>query len=400
MSLKKLAIHVQTLNELTERRRVNTFFKHQNTDLTKGLQKAFVNTSIGNLNFERRDMVVIDKSPIRFTRVYDSSRTDEADFGKGWYLASSDNNKLIDQNNQLQKLTTPNGHFVNIERNNKGFISLITDNNRSVSYKYKKDQLTTVTDMGGKNWQYNYSGKGLLTKVTDPQGYKAAIFKYNNQGKVTYSNIRGVKHDYAYKDGYIVVTNQTATKFSYDQGKVKTLSHIKDDGTIEQFTLNYTEQGQLSELLSGKILVQYFTYSETGRPLTITGDGPTRTYTYADNGNLLSQQNGEILRTFSYTADGLLQTLTQGSQTTQFEYNKTGKLSQVTFPDKSFHQYDYNELGFRKQTIRKSGTSISYDYDSLGNFRGAVDVNEQGQTKHTEISLDKPSNSFMLPPEF
>lgn len=46
--------NVELLNELTERRGINTFFTNQQL-LSYGLQKGYVNTSKGNVTFIRRD---------------------------------------------------------------------------------------------------------------------------------------------------------------------------------------------------------------------------------------------------------------------------------------------------------------------------------------------------------
>ncbi|MCJ8268913.1 MAG: hypothetical protein MJK04_05860, partial [Psychrosphaera sp.] len=168
-----------------------------------------------------------------------------------------------------------------------------------------------------------------------------------------------------------------------------TLTRKTADGNLEQSQLRYDAKDRLTQVMTGETTSQSFTYNANGQPLVITGDGPTRSYTYAANGDILSQQNGETLRNFTYSADGLLRSLSENGQTAKFDYNKTGKLAKVTFVNKATHEYQYNALGFRTKTTRSDGSSLSYDYDSVGNFKGATATNEQGQTKHTQVKLDK-----------
>ncbi|MCJ8273803.1 MAG: DUF6531 domain-containing protein, partial [Psychrosphaera sp.] len=331
-SSPRLEQHVKTLNELTERRRINTF--HNNPQpLNYGLPQAFVNTTRGNLSFERRDDVVLGAYPIKMARIYDSSRTDTADFGRGWYLTLSetiskqsdgsllyrDNNageqklalgassnfqvslvsdnqmqitqrsgqvktfektgeyyrlatikdalgnglELVYQNGQLQKVVGQNGRFVVITRDDNGYITKITDDNdRTVQYRYKKDLLTTMTDLGGQQWQYKYSGKDLLKRVSDPEGHKAAAFKYGPQGRVVESNIRGNKQNYQYQDGYTVVSDakNNSTTFSYNSSGV-TYSVTNAAGYTSTVELNKNQQ--VTQLLVNNQTEAKFTYDYT-----------------------------------------------------------------------------------------------------------------------------------------
>jgi len=78
--------HAEFLNELSNRRRVNTFFPNEQSAFY-GLQFRYVNSSRGNLTFVRRDLVTVGRIPIVAGRVYDSmSRIDEG-FGPGWRLS-------------------------------------------------------------------------------------------------------------------------------------------------------------------------------------------------------------------------------------------------------------------------------------------------------------------------
>lgn len=49
------------LNELSERRRVNTFFVNEQS-ISNGVQKGFVNVGTGNLTFIRHDLVTVGRA--------------------------------------------------------------------------------------------------------------------------------------------------------------------------------------------------------------------------------------------------------------------------------------------------------------------------------------------------
>lgn len=85
-SERVLRDHVEFLNELSDRRRLNTFFPNEQS-VFYGVPIRYVNSSRGNLTFVRRDMVTVGRIPIVLARVYDSSLQSGSDFGPGWRLS-------------------------------------------------------------------------------------------------------------------------------------------------------------------------------------------------------------------------------------------------------------------------------------------------------------------------
>lgn len=73
----------QYLNELSDRRRLNTLFPNPQSPM-RGVQVEYVNVGVGNLTFRVRDLVVRAANPIVVGRVYDSSGSHTEDFGPGW----------------------------------------------------------------------------------------------------------------------------------------------------------------------------------------------------------------------------------------------------------------------------------------------------------------------------
>ena len=85
---KALARHVQSLNELTERRRTNRLFHNEQTPL-HGQRIHYTNVGKGNTSFIMRDMVLINRLPIVLARVYDSN-FGKGGFGRGFRLNYSE----------------------------------------------------------------------------------------------------------------------------------------------------------------------------------------------------------------------------------------------------------------------------------------------------------------------
>jgi YD repeat-containing protein len=506
--------HVNSLNELTERRRVNTFFSNQQP-LQYGLQKGYVNTSRGNLTFVRRDMVVVGRVPIVMARVYDSSRADSADFSPGWYLSLAETiNKLpngnllytddsaatstilaantgyevtqsevtnitsivltsdlklridllsgwhkifeqVDDNyrltsvndvygnslklsydgSKLVRISSENGHYVNIGRDDNGRIVKISDeNSRNVTYQYKKGQLSSHTDLGGNQWFYQYYGDAQLKSMTDSQGNIAGRFKYDNKHRVTKSTVRGIRHQYHYRTNTTLVTdslkNETAfeynalgittsvtnaqgltstitlnknqqpntlshdgkltASFTYNtNGKLQSLQRQKQDGTFELLTYRYDANDQLSKVAVDENVVYQSTLDINGKPLRLFSDGIQRLYKYNLKGDVISHIEGEVNRAFRYNDDGLLIELIENEAKATFTYNKIGRLTSLTFPDGSQHHYQYDRLGFRSQTIRSDGSELAYRYDQVGNLQGLHSVDALGDTQQKDILLNQ-----------
>ncbi len=71
--------HVLSLNELTARRRTNPLFYNEQSP-KQGQRMGHVNVDEGNTTFVLRDLVVVNRLPLLFSRVYDSSVSEHGDF--------------------------------------------------------------------------------------------------------------------------------------------------------------------------------------------------------------------------------------------------------------------------------------------------------------------------------
>lgn len=79
--------YVKLIEELSVQQRVNVLYPNAQS-LFDGVPVGFVNTTVGNLTFTRRDIVTSSVGgPVVFARTYDSRIGENVDFGPGWRLS-------------------------------------------------------------------------------------------------------------------------------------------------------------------------------------------------------------------------------------------------------------------------------------------------------------------------
>lgn len=258
-----MVTHVGFLNELSERRRVNTFFPNAEQSIFYGQQVGHVNTSSGNTTFVRRDLGKTGRLPILIARVYDSSLVGGDDFGAGWQLSiaetinitgagtlkyrddtatvktfipatvgykinpaqNSDIKSVMFNTQGLLQIDYLTGwakqfkklgdkyRLVSIGDNNKNRLDLfyvdnqlsriVGENNRFVDIKRNDiGRIASVKDDNGRTVVYDYSQKGLLDSVEDLGGN---VWQYNYHGN-------GLLHKVTDPEGHLgIITSMTAT---------------------------------------------------------------------------------------------------------------------------------------------------------------------------------------------
>jgi len=284
---------------------------------------------------------------------------------------------------------------------------------------YKLDQTGVRTD-------YGYDGDGRLTSVTQYLNFGQA----NQQALVTQYGYDEVGNRISQTDA-----NQHTTKYVYDQ-LGRRISRVLPAGQSESYS--YDAVGNLQQKIdfNGKTTTYAydsnnrlqsktpdpsfsapavgFTYSATGKRLTMsdvsgettytydpqtdrllhkqTPEG-TLTYTYDSAGNLKSlqsqNQNGAS-DAYTYDADNRLATVTDASGQTTYAYDNVGNLQSFAYPNGVATAYTYDTLnrltqmgagkngtlqanyvytlgaaGNRLSVAELSGRTVNYGYDSL-----------------------------------
>lgn len=334
---------------------------------------------------------------------------------------------------RLSNIEGQNGRFISIFRNTMGQVTEITDDQgRSVSYSYNNQgELAVVSDLGGNDWEYRYANR-QLHQVVDPEGNRAALISYHQDGRVKHTKIRHEKHSYDYYGSETTVTDDMGDSSQFVQNELGITAYIINSDNFAS-EIDLTPANNVATLRHNGRLRAAFSYDNSGNPerivrfdaegeveltyifdwndrvLAITGtDGESQNLVYDTRGNLIRRthngstvqfefdaqgdlisqnEDGEITA-YEYSADGLLEQLESDAGTSQFVYNSQGRLAAITFPDGSQHQYEYDSLGFRTATTRADGTWQDFDYDSTGNLTEYQAISLYGEAYGQKLILN------------
>ncbi len=491
-----MASHAKWLNEVSERRRVQTLSPNPQSGLSKGL----VNVNKGNVSFERRFLVTSGRMPIVMSLVYDALADGNVGLGDGWRLSYSeiirldefgkllhtqangeiktlrDHVRLSDDIIELKSTVggvkrfvrmgntyllaeqrDRNGNKLSFHYQDQRLVTIDDNAGQSVSLTWQnghlvlmqdshgrqarlgydaKGRLAQVTDLGGNLWQFDYDSHHRLIGIDDPNGQKAAAFKYFNDGKAKFSQVRAQSHHYQYQDrvtkvkdalGHTSVfehdangnlqalTNAQGTRFDieYNSGKPSVLSQ---DGEL-QARFDYNSEGLLSLLTTPQSRYRY-QYSQQGWPEVVSQqDKPIMQFSYDSHGNLLSiktpkyqrsyQYNnlGDMLKQttaytglhtdvedYGYNSQGLVTKIIAGENTTELNYTPIGQLNKITFADGASHEYQYDALGFRVSANQADETQLDYQYDATGSLTNIA------KRKHNEAANLARHNTMQINP--
>ncbi len=252
------------LNELSERRRVNTFFTNEQS-IFNGVQKGFVNVGKGNLTFVRRDMVTVGRLPVVFARVFDSAYTGESDFSAGWRISIAEIIKVnsdgsltytddslsvseFSNTNDTFSLSVPHPSDVkNLTATSDGF--LLTFRNQWVKRFVLEDdvaRLVEVTDNNGNSLTLSYGTESRLSNVSGQNGHFVSIFR-NANGQVTEitdDQGRSVSYSYNNKGELATVTDLGGNSWDYKYAKAQITQVIDPEGN-RAASITYHQDGRV-----------------------------------------------------------------------------------------------------------------------------------------------------------
>lgn len=284
---------------------------------------------------------------------------------------------------------------------------------RSVSYQWNGDQLTSVTDVRGKTWAYEYTLDGnisaridplsnrtkmayvggVLTRMTTPNGINTSYsydydetrkryymraeddtgrileYWYNQDGLLLKTSINGLTVNSTTESADGLNTIRTYTKVggrSYTQtfnGKNQLIKAVHPDGSIE--TAEYLGPfNRISKHTDARGEITQFSYDDNGNLITLIeglGTALQRSvdFTYDEFGQRLSAK---------YPEDGV--TMSANYNTT---YDMHGNPDSSKSPLGHTTHYEYSVLGKPKRLQTPAGQVTSAAYDEAGNILSIVD---------------------------
>lgn len=211
-------IALDYLAEISERRRLNTFFKNEQSPFY-GVQLGYTNVREGNLTFLIRDLVRLDRIPIVFGRVYDS-RIVNGDFGPGWKLTLAeriynDGDTIIyeDASNSSYELLRDGSRLASRYPHLTGISRGQIDGDRirlqhlGLIKKFRKHgseyRIVEVQDAYGNAIAMEY-GHGRISKVTSQNGRYVSIHRDESGRIIGAEDDVGRQVRFEYENGLLV----------------------------------------------------------------------------------------------------------------------------------------------------------------------------------------------------
>ncbi len=307
------------------------------------------------------------------------------------------------ENGRLSKIHLPFNQVVNIYRNEKGYISKISNSLYGENvYQYKDNILTSVIYNNKNLFCYEYDGDKDLIKITNKDANSAAstsiqinyefysasstkkvssvvngenqieTFEYNEGSNRTIHTTFGGKEEVFEYD-----INGNITYKKDDSGNELKLT-VEKDGTVK--SMNYN--GEISN----------YKYNQNGQLVEILyKDGSSESFEYDGCGNKTQIQNrdGDIISFYYDTQSKLQRTDLNYNVDTRIEYNQNGGIKNLYYDELTEH-YEYNDLGFvtEKTVSPKNGSSTKelFEYNQQGRISKHTDI--YGQTTFYEYTAN------------
>jgi YD repeat-containing protein len=397
-----LTAHVDMLNELSQRRRVNTHFNNEQS-VFYGLQSGFVNVAKGNITFVRRDLVTVGRIPIVLARVYDSSlvnQSAESDFSVGWQLSLAEtiqvkaNRTLVHRDDTATSnefIPTTVGYKVNPAQNsdiksvmfNEQALLQITYMSGWVKQFQKlgdRYRLVQMTDANGNLLKLAYiahrisriigannrwvsicrDDAGRIINVTDDND-RVVRYDYNRQGQLNTSyDLAGNRWRYQYNDkGFLakVIDPMGQLASHFDFGKSNKVKVVR----VRAKKHHYTYKDNITRVKDENKNVSTFVQNEQGITTSITNAEGFISSIVLNNHNQIIQlwHNGQKQAEIIYDDNGRPARFDINGKPTQMEQLKQGEFKQ--------YHYHYDNEGWITAITGNEDKQVSYTYDTRGN---------------------------------
>lgn len=321
----------------------------------------------------------------------------------------------------VTKILDRNGNVLHLTYNEQKQLITVTDGNqRSLTFDYTDNKLTSITDPSGRTFTYAYDGNGDMVQMTNPLGGTVKYtYSQDCHDCLSITDANSSVHTMKYNDDFAVseVTDplgNSAFAFHYEwtgsgtttvtdaKGR-NTIFTYDDKDCVTQVTdalgnsilRNWDDEylvTQLTDELGGSYV---FTYDDKGNILTITDPlGNGRQYTYDDiygllmsatdgngnttvfgrdnNGNLIDRTNA-LGDATQYVVDQYGQTTSMTdalSNSTQFVFDQNGNLTSISDPKGNTTGFTYDIRGNRLSMTDALGNQATYTYDALNRLTG------------------------------
>jgi RHS repeat-associated protein len=402
-----------------------------------------VNVTTGNMYLAETDYRLPGKGvPIDLTRSYNSLNPASGLFGVGWTTQYDE--VLTTTSTHTVRIGAPDGRGMYFGRTNtsdpyvsaspklKAQVVANVDGTYTLTYRdgrihhfNSSGKLAWLKDRNGNQTTVNYDGYGAITGVTDAAS-RTMSFTLNAYGRVTsVSDSTGTIADYeytsssspylktvTYPDGseynfaytynsalerYVISSVKDALdnileSHSYDGSGRATTSIVQ--GGVEEYTLNYTEDGY-TEVTDALDRVTKYWYSPTTGYSVVTkveglcgcGGGGTEATQYFYDHNLNVTKKTDALSndtTYTYNSDGDLTSITDTLGTQSFTYNAFGEVLTHTDRMSGVTTNTYDTDGNLLTTTDPLSKTTTLTYTGDGQIESVTDA----RSKTTDFTYD------------
>lgn len=312
-----------------------------------------------------------------------------------------------------------------LENDANGRVLAVRDQaNRRVQYQYTGQQLTTVTDVLGHEWRYQYDGQGRLTGKTDAEGRQTTI-TYSNTGMVSsIKDQNGVGTAYSYADDNVQKLFNVQVKTSggrideywYNREGYR-VRHDLNGKTLSSLVVDARKHTHINEL-GQKTIIEYDEWYNPQKIIYPDGSYVTYEYDrysnvtrfmnekgvvtlnqYDEHGNLIRRTEAvgtPVQRVTEYTRDSYgyllmakrLADAVTAEAVISLTYSNQGNVLTWTDPENYNHTYTYDIMGNPLTYQDGRGKIWTYVYDAAGYL--LQDINPLGYASRYEY--DKVGN--------
>ena len=282
---------------------------------------------------------------------------------------------------------------------------------RTVSFEYRRDVLTCLTDENKAKHKFAYDKQKALVNIINPLGINILSNEYDENFRIKKQGFPdGGLISYEYKDDEkkLILTEQNGNQVTYiHDGRFRSVATVYADGTEtydynaqnlrtlhtdkkgnstkysyddrsklikivnpldETIDLDYNEQSRLVRIKLGGDIIQQASYDDQGNATGIK-DALDRESKIKYNSNnqplkIIKADGSEI--NIEYDRRGNILTVTEPSAKTRYEYDKLNRVIATIDGNGSKTGYEYNAKGDITKVINALGDERIYEYNAAG----------------------------------
>ncbi len=263
---------------------------------------------------------------------------------------------------------------------------------------------STVTDVAGNAWNFEYILAGLTTVVIDPQkGLSQYVYQPDTKQMVsmTDGSNRTISFDYDTNQNLKQVSKPSGKKvtYTYDSAFHQWLTRTETGGRVITRTLD--SHGNVLKILDSALGQTSFAYNSAGFITRQTDPDATITsFTYDSLGNLTSveKSSGGSIQ-FGYDLLGRLTSKTTSEGVTRWSYDAGDRITQVILPNGTTRLFTYDgsvqaAYSYDARDLIASQIHFFEAFKLLGDWRSADDLNAgPGGVLHDSIRIGSSPTS-------